>query len=72
MKDKAVSPFGRVDQSGTSVIVEIRAERSNVDEFETVATMRRHPSEMEIRLLDSSEVDVIRVGHERINQKGRV
>lgn len=38
VKDKAVSPFGRIDQSETSVIVEIRAERSNVDEFETVAT----------------------------------
>jgi hypothetical protein len=57
-KAKADSPYGK-DVGGEAVVIEILAGRDDVDEFGTVATMRRYPSEEEIRLLPGRLVTVL-------------
>lgn len=60
VKNKAHSPYG-VSRHGVEVIVEARVQRRDVDLDGTVATMRRHPAEMEIRLKIGSTVKVVRL-----------
>jgi len=56
---RAHSPFGRVDgKSGREVVVEAVVTRSDVDEMETVSTMRRYPEEREVRVRDGASVQV--------------
>jgi hypothetical protein len=55
---KADSPHGK-EVRGEDVVIEILARRSDVDEFGTVATMRRYPGEEEIRLQADSSVTVV-------------
>ncbi len=60
VKRLAHSPYG-VSKHGVEVIVEAKAKRKDVDVEGTVTTMRRHPSEMEVRLKIGSAVQVIRL-----------
>lgn len=60
VKKLAHSPYG-VSKHGVEVIVEAKAHRKDVDVEGTVATMRRHPAEMEIRLKIGSTVQVVRL-----------
>lgn len=56
-KNKADSPHGRIDRpGGVDVVIQIRANRKDVDELETVATMRRYPAEREVRLRKGASV----------------
>lgn len=59
IREKADSPHG--ERGRIEVIVEILADRGAVDEQETIATMRRYPGEMEVRLLPGAEVSVVAV-----------
>lgn len=73
VREKAVSPFGRSDHAtGARVLVEALARRADVDEFETVATMRRYPAEQEIRLREGARVQVVRVEERRANPEDDV
>lgn len=59
-KKRAVSPYGRNDHpSASRVVVEVLAQRKDVDEVGTVATNRRY-SEREVRLLPGSTVKVVK------------
>lgn len=59
-KNKAHSPFGRLDRAkGEPVIIEVIAPREGVDDVGTVAAMRRHPGEREIRLLPGTQVQIV-------------
>jgi hypothetical protein len=54
---KAHSPFGHLDRAkGVPYILVVEAPRSAVDEFGTVATMKRYPDEQEIRLQEGVPV----------------
>lgn len=58
-RSKVSSPFGRNDSSGKlAVVLQAKARRSDVDEFETVATFRRYPGEREIRLQAGAKIQV--------------
>jgi hypothetical protein len=59
-KEKAHSPFGRLDSArGEPVVIEALVSRDDVDEVGTVAAMRRHPGEREIRLLPGARVEIV-------------
>lgn len=60
VKRLAHSPYG-ASKHGIEVVVEAKAKRRDVDVDGTVTTMRRHPSEMEIRLKIGSTVQVVRL-----------
>jgi len=58
----AVSPYGRADRSqGQRFLVTVNARRRDVDEAETIATMRRYPDELEVRLREGAPVDIVDV-----------
>jgi hypothetical protein len=58
-KKKAHSPHGYLDgNAGVPIVIQATARRSDVDEMETVATMRRYPGEREIRLAPGSSVTI--------------
>lgn len=59
VRAQADSPFGLLDgKRGIKVVVQAHASRRAVDEPETIATMRRYPDEMEVRLIQGSPVVV--------------
>ena len=58
----ATSPFGRTDRPRSRrFLVTVRARRHDVDKAETIATMRRYPDELEVRLRDGAPVEVAEV-----------
>lgn len=55
IKEKAHSPYGK-EKEGEKILLEAEVNREDVDEFGTIANMRRYPDEKEITLRRGAKI----------------